>query len=416
MEKSWDSGSLGWSYRQPNCAHTTRPSLVMQDILIISNYYPPETGAAANRIETLAHGLRDKGWNVSVLCPLPNYPNGKIFDGYQGKLKHKSVEKEITVYRTWVYPSNSKNKIVRLISMLSFSISLSVFLLFTKTPKKVIIQSPPLFVAFFSVAMSRLKSKKIILNVSDLWPLAGKELNVMNENFSYRMLEKIERYNYSNADLILGQSGEICTHVNERTQTRTVLYRNYPKFHLEEKKSHEVSDKIHMVYAGLLGVAQGIVVLCRNIRLPENVVLDIYGNGAEKAELIEFIKEHPDKNIFFHGELTRTALHEVLTQKADYALIPLINRIYGSVPSKIFEMAHIGLPIIYIAGGEGGEVVTEYQLGEVITPRDYETLNQVFSKLTKTDEKYRKQIQEIARERFSFDRQMEVINEEISQL
>ena len=78
----------------------------MQDILIISNYYPPETGAAANRIETLAHGLRDKGWKVSVLCPLPNYPNGKIFDGYQGKIKHKYVEKGIKVYRTWVFPRN----------------------------------------------------------------------------------------------------------------------------------------------------------------------------------------------------------------------------------------------------------------------------------------------------------------------
>jgi len=147
----------------------------MQDILIISNYYPPETGAAANRIETLALGLRDKGWKVSVLCPLPNYPNGKIFDGFQGKIKHKSVEKDITVYRTWVFPSNSKNKIVRLISMLSFSFSLSVFLLFTKTPKKVIIQSPPLFVAFFSFLMNKFKSTKIILNVSELLSFSGKK-------------------------------------------------------------------------------------------------------------------------------------------------------------------------------------------------------------------------------------------------
>ena len=385
----------------------------MQDILIISNYYPPETGAAANRIETLAHGLRDKGWNVSVLCPLPNYPNGKIFEGYQGKMKHKSVEKDITVYRTWVFPSNSKNKVIRLISMLSFSFSLSLFLLFTKTPKKVIIQSPPLFVAFFSVLMNKFKGKKIILNVSDLWPLAGKELGVMHESFSYRMLEKIERFNYKNADLVLGQSEEICTHVRERAATKTVLYRNYPKFQLQENASAETSDKIHVVYAGLLGVAQGIVTLCKNIRLPENVILDIYGNGAEKTELLEFIKENPNKNIHFHGELTRTALHEVLLHKADYALIPLVNRIYGSVPSKIFEMAHIGLPIIYIAGGEGGDLVNEFKLGKVITPQEYESLNELLATLIKTDSTARKKIQETAKESFSFDRQLEQINEEI---
>lgn len=388
----------------------------MQNILIISNYYPPETGAAANRIETLAHGLRDKGWNVSILCPLPNYPNGKIFDGFQGKIKHQSVEKGITVYRTWVFPSNSKNKVIRLISMLSFSFSLSVFLLFIKTPKKVIIQSPPLFVAFFSVLMNKLKGKKIILNVSDLWPLAGKELGVMNESFSYRMLEKIERFNYKNANLVLGQSEEICTHVGERAATKTVLYRNYPKFQLQENAGAETSAKIHVVYAGLLGVAQGIVTLCKNIQLPENVILDIYGNGAEKTELLEFIEKNPNKNIRFHGELTRTALHEVLLHKADYALIPLVNRIYGSVPSKIFEMAHIGLPIIYIAGGEGGDLVNEFNLGNVILPQDYETLNQLFGMLSKADIDTRRKIQETAKENFSFDRQLDVINKAIEEI
>ncbi|MCG2610359.1 glycosyltransferase family 4 protein [Flavobacterium sp. SM15] len=388
----------------------------MQDLLIISNYYPPETGAAANRIETLAHGLRDKGWKVSVLCPLPNYPDGKIFGGFKGKIKHKSIEKDITVYRTWVYPSNSKNKIIRLISMLSFSFSLSVFLLFTKTPKKVIIQSPPLFVAFFSVLVNRLKGKKIILNVSDLWPLAGKELGVMKESFSYRMLERIERYNYRNAALVLGQSQEICTHVNQRVATPALLYRNFPKFQTQPKQTQQAATEIHLVYAGLLGVAQGIVTLCKNIQLPENVVLDIYGNGAEKAELIQFIEKNPNRNIYFHGELTRPELHKILTHQADYALIPLVNRIYGSVPSKIFEMAHIGLPILYIAGGEGGEVVTENHLGTVIEPGDFSSLNEALKLLSKINPETRKKIQEKAQVSFSFDKQLEVINQAISML
>ncbi|MEW5676561.1 glycosyltransferase family 4 protein [Flavobacterium enshiense] len=388
----------------------------MQDILIISNYYPPETGAASNRIETMAHGLRDKGWNVSVLCPLPNYPNGKISDGYQGKIKNKSVESGVTVYRTWVYPSNSKSKIVRLISMLSFSFSLSVFLLFTKTPKKVIIQSPPLFVAFFGVMMNRLKGKKIILNVSDLWPLAGKELGVMGESFSYRMLEKIERFNYRKAHLVLGQSKEICNHVSERVVTKTVLYRNYPKFQVTENTATIPTEKIHIVYAGLLGVAQGIVTLCKHITLPDNVVLDIYGNGAEKAELLQFIETHPNKNIVFHGELTRQELHKVLTVKADYALIPLINRIYGSVPSKIFEMANLGLPVLYMGGGEGGDIVNEFQLGKVIEPGDFDSLTLETQKLSKITAADKVRIRETATIQFSFDRQLEDIHREINGL
>src|SRR5690554_1368855 len=382
----------------------------MEKILIISNYFPPETGAASNRIATLATGLHDKGWDVSVLCPLPNYPNGKIFSDYTGKIKYNTIENGIKINRIWVYPSNSKNKIVRLVSMLSFSFSLSVFLLFSKVPKKVIIQSPPLFVAFFAILVCKLKRKKIILNVSDLWPLAGKELGVMKEGLSFKFLEKIEKFNYNNSDLILGQSREICQHINHRVKTSTILYRNYPKFKINSNFIDNSSQEIHIVYAGLLGVAQGVVELCKNISLPKNVVLDIYGNGAEKADLIAFINQNPDKNIFYHGELSRTELHNVLTQKSDYAIIPLINRIYGSVPSKIFEMANKGLPLIYMGGGEGSELVTEFELGNVANPRDYEKLNKLLPELRKTTSNERDLIIKRALEHFSFDQQLKIID------
>lgn len=382
----------------------------MEKILIISNYFPPETGAASNRIATLATGLKDKGWDVSVLCPLPNYPDGKIFSGYQGKIKCTTTENGIKVNRTWVYPSNSKNKIIRLISMLSFSFSMSIFLLFSKVPKRVIIQSPPLFVALFAILLCKFKRKKVILNVSDLWPLAGKELAVMKDGISYRLLEKIEQFNYKNSDLILGQSKEICNHIIQKVKTRTILYRNYPKFKISQNSPDNSTEQIHIVYAGLLGVAQGIVELCKNISLPKNVVLDIYGNGAEKSELIAYINQNPDKKIFYHGELSRTELHSVLTQKSDYAIIPLVNRIYGSVPSKIFEMANIGLPLIYMGGGEGGDIVREFNLGNVSNPGNYKELNKLLTELSKPTSEDRNKIINTALQNFSFDQQLNIID------
>ena len=56
----------------------------MKDILIITNYFPPETGAASNRIFHLAKGLQKHKYKVSVLTPLPNYPKGKVFEGFRG--------------------------------------------------------------------------------------------------------------------------------------------------------------------------------------------------------------------------------------------------------------------------------------------------------------------------------------------
>ncbi|WP_321539719.1 hypothetical protein [Flavobacterium piscinae] len=99
----------------------------MEEILIISNYYPPEKGANTNRIEQLALKLKQNKYNVSVVCPLANYPKGELFPEYKGKFSVTEVLQEITVKRLWIYPSNSKNFIVRVFSILSFSLSLFSF-------------------------------------------------------------------------------------------------------------------------------------------------------------------------------------------------------------------------------------------------------------------------------------------------
>ena len=75
----------------------------MKDILIITSYFPPETGAASNRIFHLAKGLQKHAFNVSVLTPLPNYPQGKIFKPYRGKFKDTSFENGLTIHRLWIY-------------------------------------------------------------------------------------------------------------------------------------------------------------------------------------------------------------------------------------------------------------------------------------------------------------------------
>ncbi|HNU60557.1 MAG TPA: glycosyltransferase WbuB, partial [Aquaticitalea sp.] len=148
----------------------------MKEILVITSYYPPETGAASNRIHHLANGLKIKGYNVSVLTPLPNYPTGKIFEQYKGKTRDLTIENGITVHRLWIYASNSKNKLLRLLAMLSYSLSLIWFFLWKKIPDKVIVQSPPLLVAFTCMLFLKSKKRKVILNISDLWPIAGLEL------------------------------------------------------------------------------------------------------------------------------------------------------------------------------------------------------------------------------------------------
>jgi len=351
-----------------------------KDVLIITSYFPPEIGAASNRIYQLAKGLEQNDFSVSVLTPLPNYPTGEIFSDYKGKFRHISEEKNIKINRLWIYASNSKNKVLRLIAMLSYSFSLIWFFMWNKVPKTVIVQSPPLIVAFTSMLFLRHKNRNLILNVSDLWPIAGLELGALKRNFSYSILEKIERFNYKKANIILGQSGEILSHVTAMfPNKKTFLYRNYPDFKPPIINHSSSNGKLKIVYAGLLGIAQGMYRLCNELDY-SRIELHIYGSGSEQLQIENFISQHPNLPIFFHGRVTRDELHELLL-KYDIAIIPLLNRIYGSVPSKIFEYARLGLPMLYFGGGEGEIIIENNNLGWIADSSDYNHLNKVISNI-----------------------------------
>lgn len=118
-----------------------------KEILLITNYFPPEKGAAANRMQSVAEGLGKAGYAVKVVCPLPNYPNGKIFEGYSGKLSVKENSSFGKIARLWVWPSNSTNKLVRLLSMISFSFSLVLFFYSVKLQKRYLFNILPFLLA-----------------------------------------------------------------------------------------------------------------------------------------------------------------------------------------------------------------------------------------------------------------------------
>ena len=382
--------------------------------MIITSYFPPEIGAASNRIYHLAEGLKND-YDVSVVTPLPNYPTGKIFKDYKGKFSATTIENGIKINRLWIYASVSKNKFLRLIAMLSYSFSLIWFFMWHKIPDKVIVQSPPLLVSFTCMLFLRSKKRKLILNVSDLWPSAGLELGALKEGFAYNMLKKLEAFNYKKADLILGQSNEILSHVKTITTTPELfLYRNFPEIELPKLIEKPLSNgKIKMVYAGLLGVAQGIYKLCNEINY-ETIEFHIYGSGAEEEAIKNLIASKKDIPLYFHGRVNRDELHKVLL-KYDLTIIPLLNRIYGSVPSKIFEYAKLGLPMLYFGGGEGEDIIEKNRLGWVANEGNYDDLNTVLKSIPaeRLNLELKTTIQQTASLQFNFKKQLSALKEVI---
>ena len=385
-----------------------------KDILLVTNYFPPESGAASNRMYSMAQGFSENDYNVSVVCPLPNYPQGKLFDGYKRKLFFKSKESYGTIYRLWIWPNNSSNKFLRLLSMLSFSLSLSLFFIFLKLPQKVLIQYSPVFVGFTGVFWSRIFRKKIILNVSDLWPIAGLEMGVLSEGFYFSLLNKMEAFCYQKSHLILGQSKEILEHIHKKEVSPSLfLYRNYPEFVPQVLNNQPIDGNIQIIYAGLTGVAQGLFKICASIKLPKHVSLHIFGTGSEAEQLKLLNKE----NIYYHGEVKREVLHEKI-QEYHLGFVPLSNRIYGSVPSKIFELSRLGIPVLYFAGGEGENIVIDHQLGWVVPVNDIEKLQSFIDSLTveKVEVYPSLQVQNNAINHFDFSTQFQQLVKKLNNL
>jgi glycosyltransferase involved in cell wall biosynthesis len=356
----------------------------MNRIAIISQYYKPEIGAAQNRLYELAVGLKSKGWQVSIITAMPNYPFGMISDQYSGRFFLKERIDDLDVRRYWLFASNSKNALPRIISMLSFSLTVLFSLKFLRRNRfdYLFIESPPILLGISGYFLSRLSKSKLIFNVSDLWPLTAKELGYISNDFLYKSLVKLERFIYKKSFICLGQSQEIVNHLRENNASKVYLFRNGVDPDRFIKRTVAKGEyQIKIVYTGLLGVAQGILDICKNINFSElGIQFHLYGAGSEKEQLVEFLKDNSDRGIFYHGTVSRNEI-PLLLSNYSATLIPLAKSIKGAVPSKIFESMAAGLPILFSGDGEGRLLIEKYDLGWVSSPKDYKALKTNLKKL-----------------------------------
>ncbi len=143
----------------------------MTHILFITPYFPPEKAAAAVRISETAKLLVKRGYQVTVLTTVPNYPTGIVPSEYRGHMIQQAMLEGVRVVRVWSYTSPNKGFLRRILAQLSFGCVAPV--LGVKTvghPDVIIIQSPPLFDAIAGRILAWYKRCPFIFLVSDIWP------------------------------------------------------------------------------------------------------------------------------------------------------------------------------------------------------------------------------------------------------
>ena len=345
-------------------------------LVILSQYFYPEMGAPQNRLYELALGLRELGWEVEIVTAMPNYPTGRIFQGYRGKFYLHETLAGMAIHRYTLYPSKSSRAFPRILSMLSFSFN-SLFSIAKVSRAKadyLLVESPPLTLAFSGWIISRFSGAKLIMNVSDLWPLSAKELGALSDGLAYRLLLRLESFLYRRATICTGQSQEIVDHIAIQKEKNNVwLLRNgVDASRFTTTDTPRRTNRI--VYAGLLGVAQGILSVLKQVDFAAlNLEFHVYGSGNEKEEIEAYLNTHPERGASYHGVLGRDQIPEVLV-RYDAALVALVRNIYGAVPSKIYEAMAAGLPVVFSGLGEGARIIKENETGWQSDPGDWPAL------------------------------------------
>lgn len=376
------------------------------NVLIVSERYWPEVGAAPSRLSNMAEGLKEKGCNVDVLTSLPNYPKGRIFDGYRGCLSRKENHKGVDLFRYWIFATVSRNPIARILNMFSFAFTLWLFGFKRNRIKEydaIIIQTPTLIVA--SSAMMLFKGvfkKKCFINVSDIWPLTAVDMGAMKASgLSYKFMQSCEHYLYKKCDGVLGQSEEILNHVAQERFEMGVsrggsvtgvkdsdeilnsklwcqdnilfLYRNLQTYQIDFDRK-EKGEILKIVFCGMLGVAQDVAGIVKNIPFKQlGVEFHIFGGGKQLEEIQQWCNEHPDGNVYAHGFVPKEKIASKLIEM-DASIVPLATRIRGAVPSKLYDILPQGIPILFCGGGEGAHFIESHGVGLISAPGNYDAL------------------------------------------
>ncbi|HEY1039669.1 MAG TPA: glycosyltransferase family 4 protein [Bacteroidia bacterium] len=337
-------------------------------LLILTQYFPPEVGAPQNRLFELAVRLQKMGVDVTVLTAMPNYPQMKIYKEYEGKKYHYEEIQGIPVHRSSIYIPKNKSIIQRLLNYFSFVYSSAgVGKKMIGEVDFILCESPPLFLGWSALYLKRKKKAKLIFNVSDLWPESAEKLGVVTNKYMLGLAYRLEAKLYKRSVLVTGQTQGICKNINERfPQVKTFWLPNGvdPDFYDPSvgnkdswrSKNNFNADDILFLYAGIIGLAQGLEVILKAAQLTKEnkrIKYILLGSGPEKEKLLKLKADLHIENVFFFGAVSKKEMPEIV-MASDASVIPLkkMDLFLGAIPSKIFENLAMEKPIVLGVDGE----------------------------------------------------------------
>ena len=354
-------------------------------ILLLTQYFPPEFGAAAARNAEHARLWAEAGHDVEVLTGFPNYPEGVIHPEYKGKRFLKTEQDGYRLHRTWLHAAPNRSVFQRAAASLSFMASaLLSGCLRCQRPDVIVASSGPFFVGPLGYLLSLFKRAPFVFEARDLLPQQAVDTGMLKNPILIRLLSTIEKFLDHRAaaiitvapasrDALIERGIPPCKVHTIENGVNEAFFKPGPRGNAL-RDQHGWGEKFVALYAGAHGVSQGLGALLEAasaLKGEADILFVFVGDGAAKPELMATAKEQRLDNVQFLPPLSKENMPD-LYNAADVCLVPLRKGNYFeiNIPSKLFEIMACGRPIVLGAKGQARALLEAPGAGIAVDPED----------------------------------------------
>ena len=348
-------------------------------IIVVTHYFPPETGAPQARLSALAADWAANGDQVTVLTGMPNHPTGVIPAQYRGAIRRRERRDGYRVLRTWLYATPNEGVARKTLGHLSFMVSSVLLGGWASGAADVVVVSSP---TFFSIGagwlMARLKRARLVVEVRDLWPAIFTELGVLTSRPLIRLLERLELAAYAAADTVIVVSDGFRANLLARgvpaAKVHTIRNGVRPGDFdpgapadpgLRARLGAGPGDTL-VLYAGTHGISQSLTTVAEAAAqlaarpASQPVRFAFVGEGADKQRLADRVAERGLDNVTLLPGVP-AGLVPALLAAANICLVPLrdVPLFSAFIPSKMFECLAAGKPVVGALAGEAAQILRE---------------------------------------------------------
>lgn len=365
-------------------------------ILIVTHYFPPESGAPQARLSALAAAWAADGDRVTVLTGMPNHPTGILPAEYRHAIRRREHRDGYRVLRTWLYATPNEGVTRKTLGHLSFMAS-SVLLggWASGRADTVVVSSPTFFSIGSAWLLARLKRARLVVEIRDLWPAIFSELGVLTNGRLITILERLELAAYRAADEVVVVSEGFRANLISRGvnpgKVHTIRNGVSPgRFDPVAQPDPAIRARLGagpgdclVLYAGTHGISQGLPQITEAAaRLAAHPIhFAFVGDGADKQRLERRVTELGLRNVILLPGVPAADVPGLLSA-ADICLVPLrdVPLFTTFIPSKIFEYLAAGKAVIGSVRGEAAQILREAGAA-VVAPEDSVALADVIRAL-----------------------------------